>query len=525
MAFPGIGYNTYDGQGSNMNSYNSCTNDYNSGYDSSADQQRAFGSNYNSYGHNGNSNGNYNANSNNSYNNNSHNAYGSYGSSSYGSYGPYGSYGGPSTQSGNNYSNNGYSNGNSYGSGYGNSGYNNNNSGYNNHNGHGYNNGSGYNNGWNSGNQSFNYNYGSYNTGGGYNPNGGYDSYDHWYGYQPNGYDDPAYGGSHSTQNMSFMPPPRQSQSWGKGSNSYQYSQCTGNRKALLIGINYIGQKAELKGCINDVQNIKRYLMEKQGYRQEDMVILTDDNRDSLSVPTRANILKACQWLVRNAQPNDSLFFHFSGHGGRTEDLDGDETDGYDDVIYPVDYTKAGFIVDDDLHNILVKPLLPGVRLTALLDCCHSGTGLDLPYVYSTKGLLKEPNLLKDSGKTALTALMNYKKGNISEMMNSFSSGFDKLMRGSNSKNSEAVKQQKTSPADVVMFSGCKDTQTSADTVENGAATGAMSHAFIQVMRNNPNQSYLSLLNNMRDILASKYQQKPQLSCSHPLDCNLKFIM
>lgn len=59
------------------------------------------------------------------------------------------------------------------------------------------------------------------------------------------------------------------------------------------------------------------------------------------------------------------------------------------------------------------------------------------------------------------------------------------------------------SPADVVMLSGCKDDQTSADSFENGAATGAMSHAFIQVMRNNPNQSYISLLNNTRDILAS----------------------
>ena len=35
------------------------------------------------------------------------------------------------------------------------------------------------------------------------------------------------------------------------------FSDCTGNRKALLIGINYFGQEGELKGCINDVKNIK----------------------------------------------------------------------------------------------------------------------------------------------------------------------------------------------------------------------------------------------------------------------------
>lgn len=37
-----------------------------------------------------------------------------------------------------------------------------------------------------------------------------------------------------------------------------------------------------------------------------------------------------------------------SGHGGQTEDLDGDEDDGYDEVIYPLDFKTAGHIVDDD---------------------------------------------------------------------------------------------------------------------------------------------------------------------------------
>lgn len=41
-------------------------------------------------------------------------------------------------------------------------------------------------------------------------------------------------------------------------------------------------------------------------------------------------------WLVQGAQPNDALFFHYSGHGGQAKDLDGDEDDGYDETIYPV---------------------------------------------------------------------------------------------------------------------------------------------------------------------------------------------
>ena len=44
-----------------------------------------------------------------------------------------------------------------------------------------------------------------------------------------------------------------------------------------------------------------------------------------------------------------------------------------------------------------------------------------------------------------------------------------------------------------------------------------MSWAFINAMKKNPQQSYVQLLNSIRDELATKYTQKPQLSSSHPL--------
>jgi hypothetical protein len=44
-----------------------------------------------------------------------------------------------------------------------------------------------------------------------------------------------------------------------------------------------------------------------------------------------------------------------------------------------------------------------------------------------------------------------------------------------------------------------------------------MSWAFVTAMKKNPQQSYVQLLNSIRDELATKYSQKPQLSCSHPL--------
>ena len=45
-----------------------------------------------------------------------------------------------------------------------------------------------------------------------------------------------------------------------------------------------------------------------------------------------------------------------------------------------------------------------------------------------------------------------------------------------------------------------------------------MSHAFVNALKKNPKQSYVQLLNTIRDFLdEGGYSQKPQLSCSHPL--------
>jgi metacaspase-1 len=110
--------------------------------------------------------------------------------------------------------------------------------------------------------------------------------------------------------------PPTSAQKFGHGAPSdyqFRYSNCSGRRKALLIGINYFGQRNQLKGCINDVHHMSTFLCERYKYRREDMVILTDDQKNPMSQPTKQNIIKAMQWLVKDAMPNDSLFLHFSG--------------------------------------------------------------------------------------------------------------------------------------------------------------------------------------------------------------------
>ena len=191
-------------------------------------------------------------------------------------------------------------------------------------------------------------------------------------------------------------------------------SNCQGNKKALLIGINYFGQSGELRGCINDVNNIKN-LIKSRGFREDSaqMRILTDDHRDGGMHPTRRNIIEGMHWLVSGARPNDSLFFHYSGHGSQKADSDGDEVDGYDETIVPVDAKSAGQIVDDEMNAILVQQLPPGARLTAIFDSCHSATALDLPFVYDCYGNIKPQKASrKNLIESGIETLIDFKTGN-----------------------------------------------------------------------------------------------------------------
>eukprot|EP00928_Gymnodinium_smaydae_P098805 TRINITY_DN9267_c0_g1_i5.p1 TRINITY_DN9267_c0_g1~~TRINITY_DN9267_c0_g1_i5.p1 ORF type:complete len:350 (-),score=48.20 TRINITY_DN9267_c0_g1_i5:272-1321(-) len=148
-------------------------------------------------------------------------------------------------------------------------------------------------------------------------------------------------------------------------------------RRALMVGINYVGSSAELSGCHNDVETMRRYLF-TQGYQDSEFKFLLDDGKHES--PTLHNIEKGIQWLVDGASASDSLFFHYSGHGTQIKDQNGDEADGMDEALCPVDFETSGMLRDDDLYKTLVKPLGEGVQLTCLIDCCHSATVLDLPY-------------------------------------------------------------------------------------------------------------------------------------------------
>jgi len=124
--------------------------------------------------------------------------------------------------------------------------------------------------------------------------------------------------------------------------------------------------------------------MDVHGFEEDDIMILLDDGYHIS--PTKDNIMAAYRQLAAESEPGDAVFCHYSGHGGRLEDQDGDEEDGYDETLVPLDYMTEGQIRDDDLFVTLVEPMAEGVAMTCIMDCCHSGTVLDLPYKFIADG-------------------------------------------------------------------------------------------------------------------------------------------
>jgi metacaspase-1 len=121
---------------------------------------------------------------------------------------------------------------------------------------------------------------------------------------------------------------------------------------------------------------------------------------------------------------------------------------------------------------LLVKPLPAGVRMTCIFDSCHSGTALDLPFVYhAPTGDAHES--AHTSGKGGISALLGRQDfGAISKSLAGGATGLAKAVGTAVA--SEAVFQgaafvrpklnatMNKSKADVIMFSGCRDEQVCA---------------------------------------------------------------
>lgn len=242
-------------------------------------------------------------------------------------------------------------------------------------------------------------------------------------------------------------------------------------KKALLIGINYIGSKNELKGCINDTHKMKDLLISSYDYCETNIKCITDYTDEK---PTKENIIKYLEILIKESNSEDILCFYYSGHGSKIKDTNNDEISGFDDAIYTIDNK---FILDDDILNILVK--LQGSHISLFFDCCHSGTICDLECnlrYNNTHFLEKRYDIWKENSKS-----INGK---------------------------------------VCAYSGCLDDQYSADSqfIKNKIPEndGAFTYALLEcIKKQNKSITNKEFIKNICIYLKKKhFTQIPQFSCS-----------
>jgi hypothetical protein len=115
--------------------------------------------------------------------------------------------------------------------------------------------------------------------------------------------------------------------------------------------------------------NMKEYIKDIHGFEESHITILMDGQHMEPTAITSWR-LTANSFLIQGRR---AVFIHYPGHGVNFDD-DGDEKDGFDETLVPVDYASAGQIRDDDLFTTLIGPMGAGVTMTCLFDCCHSGT-------------------------------------------------------------------------------------------------------------------------------------------------------
>ncbi len=171
------------------------------------------------------------------------------------------------------------------------------------------------------------------------------------------------------------------------GSASVSETQEEGETRALLIGVSdYYHLDADLRGPLNDVALMAQGLAAR-GISAQNMVVLSEGIKDLPQArqgkPTRAAILAAMSDLREASAPGDTILFYFSGHGSQMPDTSGDEQGGHDQIFLPADarnWTAAlgaveNAILDDELRMWAKSVLDREVKLVAIIDACHSGTG------------------------------------------------------------------------------------------------------------------------------------------------------
>lgn len=292
------------------------------------------------------------------------------------------------------------------------------------------------------------------------------------------------------------------------------------NRRAVLIGINaYAPPINPLRGCVNDIAQIKDILQQHYGFREQDIGVLVDE------AATRQRILTSIDRLVAGAESGDILVFHYSGHGSQVDDDSGDEWECRDEILIPYDHDWNNPLRDDDLR-IRFDQVPPGANLTIIVDSCHSGTinklatGTQVPRSVLVPEEIQERIAAKVARRNE--AYKAFVAAEYRRMAKDLSpEQLDSVIEDFLSEALDRFKENRYQVVDTsqdnVLLAGCQDRQTSADAYIAGDWHGAFTYNLVRAIHETGGAiTYAQLIAEAAKGM-TEYQQVPQLECPDEL--------
>lgn len=253
-------------------------------------------------------------------------------------------------------------------------------------------------------------------------------------------------------------------------------------KRALCVGINdYPYDGNDLNGCVNDAHAWSDMLTKNFGFAGSDVRVMTD------AEATKKNVVAAVKNLLAGAQSGDVLVWHNSSHGSYVADKSGDE-ETYDECLCPYDI-QDNHILDDEIRE-LVTNIKPGVRLSVILDNCHSGSG--------TRAIIGEGMGIQPPDRRRRRFLSPALRG------------LPILENPWKAKPQTRIKYPESNMKEILL-TGCTDKEYSYDAFFGGIYHGAMTYYALKVIEMARYRlSYAQLHEGINNLIAD-YPQHPQL--------------
>ena len=152
-------------------------------------------------------------------------------------------------------------------------------------------------------------------------------------------------------------------------------------KRALLIGVSeYASNNSDNEDVWTNIHGTNDVELLFKTLKKQSFNIATLCNKEA----TATKIRKALKKAASSCNEGDLVYIHFSCHGQPVEDLNGDEPEGWDEALVPIDakkvyqkgvYEGKNHIIDDELNEYLREIRTKVGKngfVYVIVDACHA---------------------------------------------------------------------------------------------------------------------------------------------------------